>query len=101
MVTLKKTEKNLTISPDDLEALAECRDLCEALEHPLCNGWEWIAPEEVAALTSGEIITDDAERDDDGNLLAVGRVYWNSYYAVHDTLADLRAGRTVTWVGVD
>lgn len=101
MVTLKKTKDNLLIYPDDLETLAECRDLSEAFESALCNGWEWIAPEEIGALTSGEIITDDSSRDDHGKLIAIGRVYWNAEYECLDTLADLQAGHAVSWIGME
>lgn len=101
MVTLKKHPNALEIIPDDLESLADCTDLYDAMEVQTCNGWDWIAPEEVGALTCGKIITDDSERDDNGNLVKVGRVYWNSAYEVESTLEELQAGRSVYWIARD
>ena len=38
MIELVKTANSLELRPDDLEALADARDLDEALESNLCNG---------------------------------------------------------------
>lgn len=101
MLTLVKTETALRIEPDDMEALADCESIVDALENHLCNGWELIAPEEVGALTSGLIITDDCTRDDQGVLLKVGTVYWDSNYQVTDALEELQLGRSVEFVAAD
>jgi hypothetical protein len=64
--------------------------LFDVCEYQLCNGWEVVAGEEIGALTGCEfIITDDAERDDQGKLLRVGSVYWNPNYAVEDEIQSL------------
>ena len=97
MIELKKTESGLQLIPDDLEALAEARDIHEALESNLGNGWASIPPEDIGALTDGTIITDDWDMDDDGVMSCPGTVYWDANYAVTDTLAELREGRTVVW----
>src|SRR4051812_25981567 len=39
--------------------------------------WQEIKPEEIGALTSSLIITDEAGRDAGGELVKVGRIYWN------------------------
>ena len=95
MLTLIKTDTTLRIEPDDLEALAECKSIEDALEDHLCNGWEIIAPADVGALTDGLLITDDAERDDQGALVRVGTVYWDERYQIEDALEELQAGRAV------
>jgi len=101
MITINETPKGLEIVPDDLAELAECTDLWEVFNHYLCNGWEFIPPELVGALTDGTIITQEGEQDDDGNYTKIGRVYWDSAYQVQSTLEELQAGRTVIWVGHD
>jgi len=98
MVELHATDTELTLTPVDLTELSECGDIFEALEYHLANGWDIIYPEEVAALTSGLLLSDDSERDDQGNLTYLGRVYWDSQYQVQDALEELQAGRTVTFV---
>ena len=62
----------------------------EILEDHLCSGWEEILPEELGALTSAMLITDDVERDNDGRIMRIGRVYWNPQYAVMDEIRELR-----------
>jgi len=62
----------------------------EILQDHLCNGWEEILPEEIGALTSAMLITDDIERDEDGRMIRIGRVYFNPYYAVSDEIRELR-----------
>lgn len=105
MVTLTKTDDgNLRIelapsfNRDDVDPKATIGDY---LEWHLCNGWEWVAPEDIGALTSGDIITDDIERDDQGNVLRVGRVYWDESYQVRDSVEELLDRGFVIWRGVE
>jgi hypothetical protein len=65
------------------------RLLADMLEDHLCNGWEFIQPEEIGALTSSPILSDSAERDDFGKLLKVDQVYWFPDYAVRSELDEL------------
>ena len=95
MIQLELLPKGLRLIPLDLEALADARDIYDALERQTCNGWEWVRPEECGALTDGDILTEDCTRDDRGKLTQLGRVYWDSEYQVQDTLEELRAGRPV------
>lgn len=64
------------------------RDLADALEALTSNGFEWIRPEEIAALTDAPIIGRDVVRDDSGKLLSVGEVWWYPGYQVRDPLDD-------------
>lgn len=89
-------KKNLVIKllPDGREWLTEQADekgdqyldsddaFHEILERHLCNGWEMIRPEEIAALTDGTILSKDVGRDDDGKLTHLGAVYWHERYQV-------------------
>jgi len=90
----------LRLTPEGQEELAEYRipegwshspDMlfADMLEDHLCNGWEFIQPEEIGALTAAPILSDSAERDDQGNLVKVDQVYWFPDYAVRSELDEL------------
>lgn len=64
--------------------------LMSLLEHQLCNGWEWILPERIGALTSAPIIGWDCALNDQGDAYdRLGRVFWFPDYMVVDELAEL------------
>jgi hypothetical protein len=48
-----------------------------------------VPPEDVGALTSAPILSDSAQRDDDGKLTAIGNVWWFPEYAVTSELEEL------------
>ena len=52
--------------------------LSDLLEWQMCNGWEWVNPEDIGALTASPII-----RSPDG------KVYWFPNYAVTCELEEL------------
>jgi hypothetical protein len=91
----------LKLTPEGREELRDCRRsgggwskgtddlLHDLLEYQLCNGWEFIPPEDIGALTSAPILSDEAERDDHGNLTKLGQVYWFPDYAVRSELDEL------------
>lgn len=55
----------------------------ELAENMLGNGWESIIPEEIGALTSCPIIlSDDIQRNDNGEITALGRIFWHESYAI-------------------
>ena len=62
--------------------------------------WCEIRPEEIGALTSAVIISDEAYRDPEGLLLSVGRVYWNPNYQIEDEIEELRRAGMVLFRGV-
>jgi len=106
MIYLVKTPKCLRIIPTDVEGLrrevsASCQIEEFLGEYLAGTEWEIIQPEEVGALTSGLLLSDDVLRDDNGDLVKIGCVYWDSDYQVQDALAELRAGRTVEFVASD
>lgn len=63
--------------------------LAETIDWQLGNGWSFVRPEDIAALTDAPIITDDIDTDDQGNVLKVGKVYWYPQYDVRDPVAQL------------
>lgn len=67
----------------------------DLIEWQLCNGWEVVPPEDIAALTSAPILSDDVERDDRGELQRVGALYWFPAYAVTCEIKELLANGTV------
>jgi len=108
-VVLEETpEGNLrmTLTDDGRREAEEVRTMPEEdalaglLEDHFGAGWEWVAPEEIGALTSAMILTNDATRDDAGELKRIGRVYWDPQYQVRNTVEDLLDGEVV-WQGVD
>jgi hypothetical protein len=85
----------------ELQKLPEEEAMYTLLEDHLGSGWEFIAPEEIGALTSAMILTQDADRDDEGALKRVGRVYWDPDYQVRSTVEELAKSGRATWTGVD
>ncbi len=82
---------------ESMPEVIEMRDRCgidaaflDLIAYHLGERWEHIKPEEVGALTSSIILTDDADRDDSGLLTRCGRVFWHPNYAVEDPIETLR-----------
>lgn len=93
---------NLVISPRlddqlDREELAEATDFLDVIEHQLCNGWAIIPPEEIGAMTSGLLLSEDTEYYDSGRVKSFGHVYWHKMYETVNELEELKAGRSVTF----
>ncbi len=77
------------------------KDIAGWIECELGNGWDWLRPEEIGALTEAPILSDDVERDDNGDLTYVGRVYWYPQYEVSDPLEKLLRDGSVIFTGAD
>jgi hypothetical protein len=101
-VEMVKEEDGLRIrlTDDGREFLNDLRDadgwckgtdaiFCELLECELGNGWDMISPEEISALTSANIISDECVRDDHGSITSLGVVYWFPDYAIRSEIDDL------------
>lgn len=67
--------------PQDVQTYAS---IWELMEDFFTNGWENVAPEDIGALTSGEIFSDP-----NGNL------YWHERYQIEDMLEELKQGNEV------
>jgi hypothetical protein len=73
----------------------------ELLEYHLCNGWDSLRPEEIGALTACPfIVSDDVQRDDQGRVTRVGKVYWYEQYAIDSPVEELARNGSVTLRGV-
>lgn len=112
-VDLKKTDEGdlaIVLSEtgrEEFETIEEMRsahgidaELETLLEDHLGNGWEMVAPQEIGALTSSPILSDEVERDDEGGIREVGRVYWYPEYQVCDEIEELRKRLVVMFRGV-
>ncbi len=62
--------------------------LDELLADFTSNGWQWVAPEEIGALTEAPIL----EAPD-------GRIYWHERYAIEAAGEDLLLTQTITFDG--
>lgn len=67
------------------------------LDDHLSGGWELIAPEELAALTSAPILGTGIDRDDQGQLRGVEHLYWFPDYAVRDEIEELLTAGEITF----
>lgn len=104
------TENHLTLIPD-LKAIKE--DFSEFLEDEtdfdemelesqiledlMCNGWDYVQPEEIGALTSAPIISPDVTRDDEGEFISADVVYAYMDYQVDSWVQRLCDGHSVVW----
>lgn len=70
----------------ELEPDSAFRDM---LESCIANGWDFIRPEEIGALTGALLISDNAERDEDGKLISCKDVYYFNYYALTLEIEEL------------
>ena len=110
-VTFTKENGNLvvTLTPEGKQEIAEAIAdeknigsddfMLNLFEHPLCNGWSEIRPEDIGALTSSPIFSDEATFDDDGNLKSVGRVYWFPNYQIESPVETLNEYGRVIFTG--
>ncbi len=82
----------LAITPTGLEYIEESEDkpyiyrLADLLEWHVSNGWDWLSPKELGALTSCDLIlSDDVEIDDTGSITSRPfTVYWFDNYQVEN-----------------
>src|SRR5260221_678367 len=72
--------------------------LAQVIEWQLANGWSFVRPEDVGALTDAPIITEDIDTDDQGNVRNVGTVYWYPQYDVRDPVTQLLENGYVEFV---
>ncbi len=73
--------------------------LYDLLEYWSGNGWTWISPEAIGALTDAPIMSPDAAIEDDGTTTVYpgGAVYWHSNYMVEDPVEKWAQGDGVVW----
>jgi hypothetical protein len=78
---VEEAERFLAMSP--MQALEEL------FEDWLCNGWEFIAPEKIGALTDSPILTDEILYNDQGNIEYIGSIWWFPNYQVENEIETL------------
>ena len=72
--------------------------LAQVIEWQLSNGWSFVRPEDVGALTDAPILSEEVDTDTQGNVLKVGTVYWYPQYDVRDPVAQLLQNGYVDFV---
>jgi hypothetical protein len=82
------------------------QNLSDMLEPALGNGWNWIPPEDIGALTDAPIISEDGFIADNGTWevhpdVKRPRVYAHMNYAVEDPIETWAAGGTVRFDGAE
>jgi hypothetical protein len=83
----------LTLNDEGREAIADdpSVSIFDLIDSQLCNGWDYIDADAIGALTGCDLIlSEDVERDEDGDVLKVGGVYWHPNYAIEDAVETLR-----------
>jgi len=63
--------------------------LFDLLEDWLGNGWEFVNPEEIAALTCAPILSNEVDRNNKGEIIKLGRIWWFPNYQVTDPINEL------------
>ena len=61
------------------------------------DGWSWVAPENIGALTAAPILSADSNVEDDGTVTISegGNVYGHMNYAIEDVVETWAEGRAV------
>ena len=96
----------LTEAREDVQEIATAEldadsKLGEIIEWQLGNGWSWVRPEDIGALTDAPILSDDIEYDDHGDVVNVGEVFWYPRYDVSDPVDQLLTDGYVDFVRVE
>ena len=95
-----------SLTPEGKEEILDTpedeRDIYDRLFYNLMedfcgNGWEFVDPEEIGALTDALILTDDCERDEEWNLIQIGRVWAYGMYAIHGYITPLLEDGEMVW----
>lgn len=106
--TLLNGDLRFTLTDRDLEDFREERadtsmrrfyGLSDFLESMglIGDGWGEVLPEDIGALTSAPILTDDLCVRDDGTSVAEGNVWWFPNYCVEDPMQTLADTGSVTF----
>lgn len=75
--------------------------LWDLLEDFLCSGWDWIRPEQIGALTDAPIISNDAQYNDDGDLISINNVWAYVDYMLYDPVEKLFEDGRVIFMNAD
>jgi hypothetical protein len=98
MTVTAEGKAELQARVDDGESIDADQCLHDLLEDHTSNGWDWVRPEEIGALTDAPIISDNVERDDHGDITTVASVYAFMDYQVRSVASDLLNYGYADWV---
>ncbi len=96
---------DLIIAISDQNELQEIKDaiaggdtsddaMYDVFEHLIANGYSWVAPEQIGALTDAPILTDSPSLDD-GSIDPQGKIWWYPQYETRSPLEDIaETGKT-------
>lgn len=56
---------------------------------PCCNGWDFVNPKVINALTEGIILSKEVTEDENGEIIAVGRIFWQEDYAIRSLIDQI------------
>ena len=82
-------DNNLHIELIDHETDITNMGLDELFEYQLCNGWDFVSPEDFGALTEAPILSEEIIYTDEGEVERVGVVYWFPDYMIIDIIEQL------------
>jgi hypothetical protein len=79
---IKESKKNgVNTDSDDF--------LHELLEWQTCNGWNWVLPEDIGALTSAPILSETFKDDNGESIRVIDRVYAFMDYQVLSPVQEM------------
>jgi len=81
-------KENLELSTGELSRGSD-EVFCELLEDFFQNGWSWVLPEQVGALTSAPIVSDEISYDDNGDIDHIGVIWWFPEYETRCPVREL------------
>lgn len=111
-ITLKELDNgnlSLTLTKDGEEELLDKGEninedeklLQELLEDAFGNGWTYIYPEQIDALTNAPIIGYDVDIDDKGVLVNVDKVWWYPDYQIKNPIEVMLRDGSVEFISAD
>ena len=56
------------------------------------SSWNFVAPEDIGALTAAPILSNDVTIDDDGAVVVYGDIWWQERYAVESAVEKIFRG---------
>ena len=87
---------DLYIDLIDHETDITSMSLYELFEYQLCNGWSFVNPEDLGALTDAPILSEEIIYNDNGEVESIGIVYWFPDYMIVNIAEQLtKYGRVV------
>jgi hypothetical protein len=98
IITLTRQGKKFAKELLEQDSDADCK-LQDLLEEHLTNGWEWILPEEIGALTEAPIISNDVIYDNEEcEVAGVNKCYAYVDYMIYDPIEELIKHNSVVFM---